>query len=200
MKKLVAMAAVAGLLLAACSSTSSTSDEATSAAAAPASSAAPSASGTSGTDLVTWAGEVCDATAALQESVTGIASAAASGGTDVGASVSAQFAVVGESAATLASTAAAIPADGTSPEAVAVRDSAQATQQSISALGDAVNELTQASGLGALPAIARVGAAATEALRHRRHDQQHPGALAAARASWARRSPRARPAWPSQQQ
>ena len=160
------MAAVAGMLLAASSSTSSTSSGHVLGRGTRLERCADACgrSGASGTDLVTWAGEVCDATSALQESVTGIASAAASGGTDVGASVSAQFAVVGESAATLASTAAAIPADGTSPEAVAVRDSAQATQQSISALGDAVNGVHQASGLGALPAIAGVGAAATEAL------------------------------------
>lgn len=153
------------LLLAACSSGSSTAPSSAAAPSAPAASAtAAPASGAPSPELTAWAGQVCDETAALRESVDGVAAAVASGGTDIAASLSGQAATIATAAATLVTTVQAIPADGSSPEATAVKDSAAQTSAAVDALGQSITDLTNASGIGAIAALAGVASAATDAV------------------------------------
>ena len=51
-----------------------------------------------------------------------------SGGTDIAGSLSGQAAVITTAASTLVTTVQAIPADGSSPEAMAVKESADASR------------------------------------------------------------------------
>jgi len=153
------------LLLAACSSGSSTAPSSAAASSAPAASAsAAPASGAPSPELTAWAGQVCDDTAALKESVNGIASAVAAGGTDIAASLSGQAATITTAATTLVTTVQAVPADGSSPEATAVKDSAAQTSAAVDALGQSITELTSASGIGAVAALAGVASAANDAV------------------------------------
>ena len=158
--------ATAAILLSACSSGSTAAESSAPAASAPAASAAasPAASGAPSAELTAWAGQVCDATAALKDSVSGIATAITSGGSDVAASVSSQFSVITTSATTLVDTVTAIPADGSSPEADAVKASADASKAAVDKLGTSITDLTNASGIGAVTAVAGVASAAKDAL------------------------------------
>ncbi len=156
--------AAALVLLVGCGSSGS-AGESSQASSAPTADAAtaPAATGAPSAELTAWAGQVCDATAALRDSVTGIASAVTSGG-DVAANVSNQFATIQASATSLVETVGAIPADGSSPQAQAISESAAASKAAIDALGTSVTDLTNASGIGSVTAIAAVGSAANDAL------------------------------------
>lgn len=158
---LVAALATASLALAACSS-SGDSAASSSAPASPAATAAasPASSGAPSAELTAWAGQVCDDTAGLRDSVTGIASAVTSGGTDIAASLQKQFGAIADSANQLVTTAQAVPADGSSPEAQAVKDSAAASKAAIDALGQSITDLANAGGVGALAALPGVASAA----------------------------------------
>jgi hypothetical protein len=149
-------------LLAACGSSGSAS-ESSAAPTAAVSTATAVATGAPSAELTAWAGQVCDATTALKDSVTGIASAVTSGG-DVAANVSSQFGTIQTSASALVETVGAIPADGSGPQAQAISASAAASKSAIDALGTSVTDLTNASGLGSVTAIAAVGSAAKDAL------------------------------------
>lgn len=123
----------------------------------------PAATGAPSAELTAWAGQVCDATTTLKDSVTGITSAVTSGG-DVAANVSSQFTAIQASASALVETVSTIPADGSSPQAQAISESATASKAAIDALGTSVTDLTNASGIGSVTAIAAVGSAANDAL------------------------------------
>ena len=162
---LSALALAAIGLLAACSSGSETATTPLASATAAGSAAASVGVGQPpSAELVTWAGTVCTATKDLEASVAGIGSAIATGGTDVGASLTKQFDVIKASATTLSTTAQAIPADAANgPEAVKVKDSAATSQAAIDALGQSITDLTNSSGVGAVTALAGVGSAAKDA-------------------------------------
>ena len=113
---------------------------------------------------MTWAGAVCDDTATLRDAVGGIASAVVSGGTDIGASLQGQIGTIQQEAVTLVSTVQSIPADGSSPEATALKSSADAAQASVTALNEAITELASADGLGAVTALPGVVSAANDSV------------------------------------
>ena len=162
---LVAALVTASVALAACSSSSDTSSSTSAPASAAASAAAsPAASGAPSPELTAWAGQVCDDTASLRDSVAGIASAVTSGGTDIGASLQSQFGTIADSANQLVTTAQAVPADGSSPEAQAVKDSATASKTAIDALGQSITDLANAGGVGAVAALPGVVSAAKGAV------------------------------------
>lgn len=164
---LSALALGAVVLLAACGSGSSDAASTTPLASATAAGSAAASVGVGqppSAELVTWAGQVCTATKDLEASVAGIGTAITAGGTDVGASLTKQFDVIKTSAASLSTTAQAIPADAANgPEALAVKDSAASAQTAIDALGQSISDLTNSSGIGAVTALAGVGSAAKDA-------------------------------------
>ena len=131
---------------------------------APSTASSPAATGAPSAELVTWAGAVCDDTATLRDAVGGIATAVVSGGTDIGASLQGQMGTIQQEAVALVSTVQSIPADGSSPEATALKSSADAAQASVTALGDALTELASADGLGAVTALPGVVSAANDAV------------------------------------
>ena len=151
----------ASVVLAACSSSADTG--ATNSAPAATTAASPAATGAPSAELTAWAGQVCDDTAGLRDSVTGIASAVVSGGTDIGATLQSQFTEIGGAASQLVTTVQAIPADGSSPQAQSVKESADASKAAIDALGASITELANAGGLGAVAALPGVGSAAKDA-------------------------------------
>jgi hypothetical protein len=166
---LAAAALVVTGLLGACGSGTST-PEASSAALPPLSTApAPGSAAASGgsspsPELIAWAGDVCTATAALKTSVTGMGSAVATGGKDIGAGMSKQFETIKASADSLGTTLTAVPAEaGDGADVAALKDSAVKSKAAIDALGLSVTNLTSASGVGAVAALAGVGAAAKDA-------------------------------------
>jgi hypothetical protein len=165
---LVSVVAISALLTG-CSSSSGSAESTSAAASAPAAStpasaAAPAASGAPSAELTSWAGQVCTQMGELKTSVTDIGGAVATGGSDVGASLTAQFDVIKASAATLVATVQAVPADaGSGPDAQALKESAAKTQSSIDALGASVSDVQSASGVGKVTALAGVGSAAKDA-------------------------------------
>lgn len=158
---LAAALSAATLALAACSSSTDTTTGSSAPAATTA--ASPAATGAPSAELTAWAGQVCDDTAGLRDSVTGIASAVTSGGTDIGASLQSQFTEIAGSASQLVTTVQAIPADGSSPQAQAVKESADASKVAIDALGTSITDLVNASGVGVVAALPAVGGAAKDA-------------------------------------
>jgi hypothetical protein len=88
----------------------------------------------------------------------------ASGGKDIGASAAKQFETIRASADSLGTTLTSVPAEaGDGADVAALQDSAMKSKAAIDALGQSVADLTSASGVGAVAALAGVGAAAKDA-------------------------------------
>lgn len=108
-------------------------------------------------EQVTWAGNVCTATTDLQTQVQGLASAAATGGTGVVASIADQMTQIQTSTGTLLDTVKSAPRGSGDDSAYAnVRSSAEKVDTSMKALQASVSQVQSASGAALVTALAKV--------------------------------------------
>ena len=92
---------------------------------------------------------MCGAVTGLETSITGLASAATAGGSDVGAALQAQVSNIESSASTLASTVASVPAGSEDdPEIAAVQSAAEALGTSVTSLEATVTDVQNAASAG----------------------------------------------------
>ena len=108
-------------------------------------------------DQITWAGNVCSDTTALQTQVQGLASAAATGGTEMVAAISNQMKQISASTGSLIDSVKSAPR-GTSddPGYSAVQSSAEKLDTSLKNLQDSAGTVEGASGAALITALGTV--------------------------------------------
>ncbi|MGY4856477.1 hypothetical protein [Cryobacterium sp. AP23] len=118
----------------------------------------PGATGTAPTaDQVTWAGNVCSDTTALQTEVQGLAAAAAAGGSQAATSISDQMGQISTSVGTLVDTVKSAPTGtGDDPGYAEVRSTTETVDQSFKTLQASAAEVEGATGVALVTALATV--------------------------------------------
>jgi hypothetical protein len=118
----------------------------------------PGATGTAPTaDQVTWAGNVCSDTTALQAEVQGLAAAAAAGGSQAATSISDQMGQISTAVGTLVETVKSAPTGtGDDPGYAEVRSATEAVDQSLKTLQASAGEVEGATGVALVTALATV--------------------------------------------
>ena len=108
-------------------------------------------------DQVTWAGNVCSDTTALQNEVQALAAVAAAGGSGVGQAISDQVTQISASVGTLVETVKSAPTGtGDDPGYAAVRSSTDKVDQSLQKLQASASQVEGATGAALITALGTV--------------------------------------------
>ena len=159
MRKGILIVALVGLL-AGCSSGETDTSSPSPTSAPPSSTASSSAGQTASPPTaaqVSWAGTVCSDTSTLKTDVQGLATAAATGGDQVGTAVSDQMATIQTSAGALVDTVKSPPENlGDDPELIKVQDAVSTVNSSLAALQASAGKVQGTTGAALVDALATV--------------------------------------------